>query len=80
MPEDATEDMIRKSFRKLSSKYHPDRNPGDEAIRLRYLEMNRAFDILSDVGKRITYDLEGEEGLEDYMKGKKKPKGGDFRT
>jgi hypothetical protein len=32
------------------------------------------------VSKRITYNLEGEEGLEDYEKGKRKPKGGDFRT
>jgi len=60
---DATEDQIKKANRKLSLKYHPDKNPGDSAAAQRFLEVNEAFKVLSDPDKRQIYDIHGEEGL-----------------
>ena len=57
--EKATSDEIKKSFRKLSIKYHPDRNAGNDEIQKKYVEIKRAYEILIDVSKRITYDLHG---------------------
>lgn len=81
----ANSNEIRKAFRKLSvkyqspiSRYHPDKNVGDAAIEKKYLEISRAYETLMDVAKRITYDLYGEEGLNELNK-KPKPKGGDYR-
>jgi len=61
---DASEKEIKKAFRKLSLKYHPDRNPGDELSHQRYLEINRAYETLMDPEKRQIYDIYGEEGLD----------------
>lgn len=61
--EDATSDQLKKAFRKLSIKYHPDRNAGVEGAEKRYLDIKRAYEVLIDVSKRNTYDLFGEEGL-----------------
>lgn len=60
---DATDSAIKKSFRKLSLKYHPDKNGGDEVAAQKYLEVNEAYEVLSNEEKRQTYDLYGEEGL-----------------
>jgi molecular chaperone DnaJ len=55
IPQNATPDDIKKAFRQLSLKYHPDKNPeGSE----RFKEINEAFQVLSDAGKRRTYDLQ----------------------
>jgi DnaJ-class molecular chaperone len=70
---------LKKSFRKLSIKYHPDRNAGNDEVQKKYVEIKRAYEILIDVSQRITYDLYGEEGLKELEK-KPKHKGGDFRT
>jgi DnaJ-class molecular chaperone len=62
---EADSSEIKKAFRKLSRQYHPDKNQGDEEARLKYLEVTRANEILSDPGKRQIYDIYGEDGLTD---------------
>ena len=60
-------------------RYHPDRNQGNADANKKYLEINRAYEVLSDQTKRVTYDNFGEDGLFD-LQNKAKPKGGDYRT
>jgi molecular chaperone DnaJ len=56
---DAPLDEIRKSYRKLARKYHPDLNPGDKAAEERFKSVQEAYDILSDAKKRQMYDQYG---------------------
>ncbi|RVU55336.1 molecular chaperone DnaJ [Anaerosphaera multitolerans] len=60
---DASYEEIRKSYKKLAKKYHPDLNNGDEEAEKRLKEINVAYEILSDEQKRKTYDLYGEDGI-----------------
>lgn len=66
--EDATEKQIKKAFRKLSLKYHPDKNKNSEEAKKKFNEVNTAYEILSDPDKRSIYDLEGDEGLKNMNK------------
>lgn len=59
----ATADEIKKAYRKLAMKYHPDRNPGDQAAEDSFKEISEAYEILSDPEKRQTYDRFGYEGV-----------------
>lgn len=52
----ATDDEIRKAYRRLARKYHPDRNPGDKQAEEKFKEISQAHDVLSDAEKRKTYD------------------------
>src|SRR5437764_14095591 len=56
---DAKADEIRKAYRKLARKYHPDLNPGDKAAEDRFKKVQEAYDILSDDNKRKVYDQYG---------------------
>lgn len=56
----ATEQEIKKAFRKLAQKYHPDKNPGDKEAERRFKEINEAYSVLSDEAKRKQYDRFGE--------------------
>ena len=56
VPRSAGADDIRKAFRKLAKKHHPDANPGDKAAEERFKQISAAFDILGDVGKRRKFD------------------------
>jgi curved DNA-binding protein len=56
----ATADEIKKSFRKLALKYHPDRNPGDKNAEARFKELSEAYEVLSDAEKRKKYDQFGQ--------------------
>lgn len=56
---DASADDIKKSFRKLAVKYHPDRNQGDTTAEEKFKEINEAYAVLSDVEKRKKYDTFG---------------------
>lgn len=69
--EDADESEIKKAFRKLS-KFHPDRNPGNEEIHKKYIEITKAYEVLSSPEKRQIYDIYGEEGVNDQEKFNKK--------
>src|SRR5438045_7315801 len=55
----ASVDEIRKAFRKLARKYHPDVNPGDKKAEERFKELSEANDVLSDPKKRKIYDQVG---------------------
>src|SRR5260370_13662025 len=55
----ATEDEIRKAYRKLARKHHPDLNPGDNASEDRFKKVQEAYDVLSDPKKRQIYDQHG---------------------
>src|SRR5581483_10664315 len=55
----AKDDEIRKSYRKLARKYHPDLNPGDKAAEERFKRVQEAYDVLSDAKKRQVYDQYG---------------------
>jgi len=59
----ADQDTIKKTFRKLAAKLHPDKNPGDKNAEARFKEVSHAHDVLSDSKKRSLYDEFGEEGL-----------------
>ena len=53
---DASDDDLKKSYRKLAMKWHPDRNPGDPQCEIKFKEINEAYQVLSDQSKRQQYD------------------------
>lgn len=57
---DATAAQIKKAFRKLARKYHPDQNPGDESVTARYHAIVQAHEVLSDPARRARYDRDGD--------------------
>ena len=61
---DATEDEIKKAYRKLAMKYHPDRNPDNPKAEEQFKEAKNAYEILSDTQKRSAYDQFGHAGVE----------------
>src|SRR5262245_54110553 len=60
---DAGDDDIKKAYRQLALKYHPDRNPGDEEAPKKFKEAAEAYEVLSDPDKRQRYDRYGHAGL-----------------
>jgi len=61
---DATAAEIKKAYRKLAIRYHPDKNPGDPEAEEKFKLINEAYGVLSDEEKRSIYDRYGREGLE----------------
>lgn len=62
VPKNATEDEIKKAYRKVALKYHPDRNPGDKAAEEKFKEAAEAYDVLHDPEKKKQYDQFGFNG------------------
>ena len=60
----AGKDELKKLYRRLAMKYHPDRNPDDEEAEAKFKEAKEAYEILSDDQKRAMYDQYGHAGLE----------------
>ena len=60
----ATEGDIKKAYRTLAKKYHPDLNPGDKEAEHKFKEVNEAYEVLSDSQKRASYDQFGHAGTD----------------
>ena len=60
----ASDDEIKKAYRKLAKKYHPDMNPGDKTAEAKFKEVNEAYSVLSDKDKRAKYDQFGHAGVD----------------
>jgi len=60
---DASQDEIKRAYRKLAKQYHPDRNPDDASAEEKFKEVQRAYDVLKDAKKRADYDEFGEVGV-----------------
>lgn len=60
----ASADEIKKAYRKMAMKYHPDKNPGDKEAEAKFKEINEAYEILKDEQKRAAYDRYGSSAFE----------------
>ena len=58
----AGDEEIKKAYRQLAKKYHPDLNPGDKVAEQKFKEVNEAYEILSNKDKRARYDQFGHAG------------------
>ncbi len=63
VPRDADAEQIKKAYRKLAMKYHPDRNSGSEEAEARFKEISEAYEVLKDPQRRAAYDRFGKEGV-----------------
>src|SRR3954452_19002784 len=71
VPKNASEEEIKKAYRKLAMKFHPDRNQGDAArdAEAKFKEAKEAYEMLSDGDKRTAYDQYGHAGVDPNMRG-----------
>ncbi|XP_004300467.1 PREDICTED: dnaJ protein ERDJ3B [Fragaria vesca subsp. vesca] len=66
VPKGASDEQIKRAYRKLALKYHPDKNQGNEEANQRFADINNAYEVLSDSEKRSIYDRYGEDGLKQH--------------
>ena len=79
LKKDATETEIKKAFRQLAKKFHPDVNPGNTRAEARFKEINEAYEVLSDSDKKARYDQFGHAGVDpNFGGGAGGPFGGGF--
>lgn len=64
VPKSSTESEIKKSYRKLAIKHHPDKNPGNKSAEENFKEISEAYQVLSNKDKRQKYDTYGHEGMD----------------
>ena len=76
VPNNASPEQIKKEFRLLARRYHPDLNPGDKAAEEKFKQINEAYDILSDERKRQTYDNQLFAGKRKFMRSQNRNNGG----
>ena len=60
---DTSQAEIKRSYRRMAMKHHPDRNPGDKGAEEKFKECAEAYEVLSDAERRKTYDRYGHKGL-----------------
>lgn len=73
---DCSGDELKKSYRRLAMKYHPDRNPGNKEAELHFKEINEAYEVLKDEQKRAAYDRYGHDAFKNGGMGGGNPFGG----
>ncbi|KAK5124453.1 hypothetical protein LTR85_001670 [Meristemomyces frigidus] len=73
---DASDRQIKKAYRTLSKKYHPDKNPDNDTAHQKFVEIAEAYEVLIDVDVRKIYDQHGHEGVKQHKQGGQRPGGG----
>ena len=74
----ASKDDLKKAYRKLAVKHHPDKNPGDKAAEQKFKDISEAYGILSDDQKRAAYDQLGHSAFQSGGGGRRQPSGQGF--
>jgi len=69
LKKDASEREIKKAYRTLSKKFHPDKNPGDDTANKKFVEVAEAYEVLSDQETRKIYDQYGHDGVQQHKQG-----------
>jgi molecular chaperone DnaJ len=69
LPRTATEADVKKAYRRLAMKFHPDRNPGDKEAEENFKEAKEAYEVLSETDKRAIYDQHGHAGIDASRQG-----------
>jgi DnaJ family protein B protein 11 len=78
VPKNADATQIKRAYKKLAMQYHPDRNKGDKTAEQKFLEISKAYEVLSDEKQRQIYDRYGEEGLANQQQRQQQGGGGGF--